>query len=49
MADQRIKSGRAIAVQVLNRCDPERNYAGPVLDKLLNKTEQRQRATGEQR
>ncbi|UCE48020.1 MAG: methyltransferase domain-containing protein, partial [Phycisphaerales bacterium] len=33
------------AVQVLNRCDPERNYAGPVLDKLLGNTEQRQRAT----
>jgi len=29
----------------LNRCDPERNYAGPVLDNLLGKTEQRQRAT----
>ncbi|MEA3227290.1 MAG: transcription antitermination factor NusB, partial [Planctomycetota bacterium] len=45
MADQRIKSARAVAVQVLNRCDPERNYAGPILDKLLHKTEQRQRAT----
>jgi len=45
MADQNVKSARAIAVQVLNRCDPEKNYAGPVLDKLLGKTEQRQRAT----
>ena len=39
------KTARAIAVQVLNRCDPEKDYAGPVLDKLLGKTEQRQRAT----
>ncbi len=45
MADERIKSARAVAVQVLNRCDPEKNYAGPILNKLLGKTEQRQRAT----
>jgi len=45
MADKRVKSARAVAVQVLNRCDPEKNYAGPVLDKLLHRTEQRQRAT----
>jgi len=45
MADRKGKPARAVAVQVLNRCDPEKNYAGPVLDKLLHKTEQRQRAT----
>jgi len=45
MADQKLKSARAIAVEVLNRCDPKRNYAGPILEKLLNKTGQRQRAT----
>ena len=45
MADQRTKSARAVAVQVLNRCDPEKNYAGPILGKLLHQTEQRQRAT----
>ena len=45
MADRKSKSARAIAVQVLNRCDPEKNYAGPVLDKLLHRTEQKQRAT----
>jgi len=45
MADKKIKSARAVAVQALNRCDPERNYAGPILDKLLHRTEQRQRAT----
>jgi 16S rRNA (cytosine967-C5)-methyltransferase len=45
MADERVKSARAVAVQVLNRCDPERNYAGPILGRLLHRTEQRQRAT----
>ncbi len=45
MADQKSKSARVVAVQVLNRCDPDKNYAGPVLDKMLHKTEQRQRAT----
>jgi len=45
MVDQKIKSARAIAAEVLNRCDPKRNYASPILDGLLHKTEQRQRAT----
>ena len=45
MADQKLKSARAIAVEVLNRCDPKKNYAGPILDRLLHKTDQRQRAT----
>lgn len=45
MTDRSVKSARAVAAAVLNRCDPEKNYAGPVLDKMLHKTEQRQRAT----
>jgi len=45
MADKKVKSARAVAVQVLNRCDPEKNYAGPILGRLLHRTEQRQRAT----
>jgi 16S rRNA (cytosine967-C5)-methyltransferase len=45
MADNKGKTARRIAVQVLNRCDPEKNYAGPIMDKLLVKTEHRQRAT----
>ncbi len=45
MAGQKLKSARAIAAEVLNRCDPRRNYAGPILDGLLHKTDQRQRAT----
>ena len=38
-------TARIIAVEVLNKFDPKRNYAGPILDKLLHKTDQRQRAT----
>ncbi|MHC4144074.1 MAG: transcription antitermination factor NusB [Planctomycetota bacterium] len=45
MTGRKPKSARAVATQVLNRCNPEENYAGPVLGKLLHKTEQRQRAT----
>jgi len=30
---------------VLNRFEPRRNYAGPILDKLLHETSQKQRAT----
>jgi len=45
MADGKLKSARAVAVEVLNRCDPKKGYAGSVLDKLLDRTEQRQRAT----
>lgn len=30
---------------VLNQFEPERNYAGPILNKLLHKTSQKQRAT----
>ena len=45
MAGRKPKSARAIAIEVLNQCDPKRNYAGPILDKLLCETGQRQRAT----
>ena len=45
MAGQKIKSARAIAVEVLNRCDPKRNYAGSILDRMLHETDQKQRAT----
>lgn len=38
-------SARTIAIEALNRFDPKRNYAGPILDKLLPKTNERQRAT----
>jgi len=45
MAGQKPKSARTIAVETLNRCDPQRSYASTVLNKLLSKTDQKQRAT----
>ncbi|OHB63715.1 MAG: hypothetical protein A2Y76_04270 [Planctomycetes bacterium RBG_13_60_9] len=45
MADRDSKSARAIAAQVLRDFDPSRQYAGPILDRLLEQTDQRQRAT----
>jgi len=45
MADQKLKSARTIAVEVLNKCDPVKNYAGPLLDRVHHETNQRQRAT----
>jgi 16S rRNA (cytosine967-C5)-methyltransferase len=45
MAGQKQKSARTIAIEVLNRCDPQRSYASTVLNKLLSKTDQKQRAT----
>jgi 16S rRNA (cytosine967-C5)-methyltransferase len=45
MAGQKLKSARSIAVEVLNRCDPKRNYAGMILDSLRHQTDQSQRAT----
>jgi 16S rRNA (cytosine967-C5)-methyltransferase len=45
MAGQKLKSARAVAAEVLNRCNPERNYVGTILDKLRHETEQSQRAT----
>ena len=45
MAGQKLKSARIIAVEVLNRCDPKRNYAGLILDAVRHETDQKQRAT----
>jgi 16S rRNA (cytosine967-C5)-methyltransferase len=45
MADQKFKSARDIAAEVLSRCDPKRNYAGTILDSLRHETDQSQRAT----
>ncbi len=45
MAGQKPKSARTIAIEVLNHCNPKRNYAGPILNKLLHETNQKQRAT----
>jgi len=45
MTSRSSKNAREIATAVLNRFDPERNYAGLILNKLLDKTKERQRAT----
>ena len=45
MVDEKLKSARTVAIEVLNRCDPRSNYAGTILDRVLCETSQRQRAT----
>ncbi|MCP4259714.1 MAG: methyltransferase domain-containing protein [Planctomycetes bacterium] len=45
MAGQKPKSARTIAIETLNRCDPKRNYASTILNKLLSETDQKPRAT----
>jgi 16S rRNA (cytosine967-C5)-methyltransferase len=45
MSGPRKKTARFIAAQVLDQFDPKRNYAGAVLNQLLDETQQRQRAT----
>ena len=45
MSDQSLKSARAIAAEVLQQFDPTQEYAGPILDRLLDQTQERQRAT----
>ncbi|MCL5279018.1 MAG: methyltransferase domain-containing protein [Planctomycetes bacterium] len=45
MAMRDAKSARAIAAEVLREFAATRDYAGPILDRLLNQTEEKQRAT----
>jgi 16S rRNA (cytosine967-C5)-methyltransferase len=45
MTDGKLKSARAIAIEVLNRCDPRKGYAGTMLERLLPETGRRQQAT----
>ena len=45
MSEEKLKSARAVAIEVLKRCDPKVNYAGSILDRVLHETSQRQRAT----
>lgn len=45
MAGQKQKSARTIAIETLNRCDPQSSYAAHILNKLLSETDQKQRAT----
>ena len=39
------RSARSIALEVLDRFDPKRDYAAPILERLLERTDQKQRAT----
>jgi 16S rRNA (cytosine967-C5)-methyltransferase len=45
MTGESAKSARAIAAEVLQQFDPKRSYAAPLLDRLLDQTQERQRAT----
>ena len=45
MGGQNFKTARAVAVETLNRWDPKGGFIASVLERLLNETEQRQRAT----
>jgi 16S rRNA (cytosine967-C5)-methyltransferase len=45
MAARDLQSARTIAAQVLHGFDPARDYAGQKLDRLLDRTQERQRAT----
>jgi 16S rRNA (cytosine967-C5)-methyltransferase len=45
MSDQSLKSARAIAAEVLQRFDPAHEYASAILDRLIDETRERQRAT----
>ena len=45
MTGRSLKSARRIAAQVLDGFDPARDYAGRILDRMLDRTDERQRAT----
>ena len=45
MPSKNLRSARAIAAQVLRGFDPVRDYAGQMLDHVLDQTEEKQRAT----
>ncbi len=45
MVGQKTKSARAIAIEALSRWNPKRDYVGPILNRLLSQTDQKQRAT----
>jgi len=45
MTSQGSKTARQIATAVLNQFDPKHNYAAPILSKMLQQTNEKQRAT----
>ena len=45
MPDESAKSARMVAAEVLRQFNPKHSYVGPILDRLLNQTQEKQRAT----
>jgi 16S rRNA (cytosine967-C5)-methyltransferase len=45
MAGQKFKSARTVAVEVLDKCDLKKDYAGTILDSLRHQTNQNRQAT----
>ncbi len=45
MTNQKTRTARDIAVEVLNRFEPRRNYAGVILEEINRQTGEKQRAT----
>jgi len=45
MTGQEPTTARTVAIAVLNQFDPKRDYASPILNKLLQQTDEKQRAT----
>ena len=45
MANHKTKTARAVAMAVLNQFEPKHNFASPILNKLLDETDEKQRTT----
>jgi 16S rRNA (cytosine967-C5)-methyltransferase len=45
MSARGLQSAREVTAQTLQQYDPARDYAGPILDRLLDRTDEKQRAT----
>jgi len=45
MANHKPKTARDVAMTVLNQFEPKHNFVSPILNKLLDETDQKQRAT----
>ena len=45
MAPGRPKSARTLAIDVLNRFNPKRDYAASILNSILDQTDEKQRTT----
>ena len=45
MAPGKSKSARTLAIDVLNRFNPKRDYAASILNSILDQTDEKQRTT----